>query len=646
MFVLLLVLPLCSFIIICLFSSFFGRNGVLFYSILNMSVVNILSLYMFLLILFNNYSIYLIFNNWFFFLNFDVSWLFRLDALSVSMAYVVSLISLFVHIYSIDYMYGDPNRSLFLGFLSLFTFFMLLLVCSGNMILFFMSWEGVGVCSYLLINFWNSRIIATQSAVKALLVNRVSDLFLFLGLLQLSLLYGSVDFTVVEFCIYLSKYSNIFIFGCFCNMGTICSFFLLVGVVGKSAQLFLHTWLPDAMEGPTPVSALLHAATMVTAGIFLVLRFSFIFEANSYVLQCAGLLGAITILVSGTIGLFQFDIKKVIAYSTCSQLGYMLVACSASVYYVSLYHFTIHAFFKALLFLLAGCIIHSMSNEQDMRKYGGLLYSLPMCFILFLIGSSALVAEPFLSGYYSKEFIIFSLNDVYVSTYNFVYWLSLYGAILTILYSTRSMYLVFFSNFRGFFTHTLSIHELSYILIYPLSILAIFSLFSGYLYSAIFRDGSLFLNFNTSTIHMLSNHYVYDFISLEHNYITIFCNMVFVLLFVFCGYLNSVISTRFYSVIRCFFINKWFFDIVYNRVLVLGTLLSSDNIYNKYLDKGYIETFGPLGMYSSIYYYLGFGNLKNYTIFSDVLYVFIYVLLIFVVLLCSYYFVDLSHIII
>lgn len=636
MFLALLSLPLCSFLIACYGSTFVGRNGILLYTVLNMSVVNIFSLFLLFILLLNNYSLFMNFNCWLGFLELDSTWLFRLDFLSVSMCYIVSLISLFVHIYSVDYMYGDHNRSLFLGYLSLFTFFMLLLVCSGTTFLFFLSWEGVGICSYLLINFWNTRIIATQSAIKALFVNKISDLFLFTGLLILSLLHGSTDIGVIEICSPLLSVESISVLGYTYTTQYLCCVLLFIGVIGKSSQLFLHIWLPDAMEGPTPVSALLHAATMVTAGIFLILRFSFIFDENVNVLQYAGILGGVTIVVSGTIGLFQFDIKKVIAYSTCSQLGYMLVACSASVYYISLYHFTIHAFFKALLFLLAGCLIHSLMNEQDMRKYGGFIYSFPLCFILFIVASSSLVAEPFLSGYYSKELIIFSLNGVYLGSYSFIYWLSLYGAILTVLYSARSVWLIFFSKFRGFINMGRGLHDLTYILIYPLVILGILSLVGGYVYSGIYRDGSVLNVFSSTEHHELSNHYIYDFISMEHNYIVLLCNCTLggILLLYYLS--KTYVYSIYFNTVNCFIINKWYFDTIYNRIGSFSSFFISEHILYQILDKGYIEYIGPLGLYETVSYYARVSFVKNDTILTDVLYVFVYVATSVVVILYSY----------
>ena len=638
MVLLILLLPLISFIILSFFSSYLGRSGVLLYSIFNMSIINLLSLFLFFICFLNNNVIYVILNNWFSFISIDVSWIFKVDVLSISMTFIVTLISLFVHVYSVDYMFADPNRSIFLGYLSLFTFFMILLVCSGNLFIFFFSWEGVGICSYLLINFWNTRILATQSAIKALLVNRISDLFLLSGLVKISLLSTSVDLTIVELCIDYISYDKELLIGCLkYNIIEICCFFLFIGIVGKSAQLFLHTWLPDAMEGPTPVSALLHAATMVTAGIFLLLRFSFIFDSNMYILEISGIIGALTIIVSGTIGLYQFDIKKVIAYSTCSQLGYMLIACSASVYYISLFHFTIHAFFKALLFLLSGCVIHSFSNEQDMRKYGGLLSVFPLCCIMFIVGSSALVAEPFLSGYYSKELIIFSLNDVYLSVFNFVYWISIYGAILTVLYSTRSLWLVFFSYYRGFFTNIFIISELNYILFYPLFILSLMSIFGGYLYSGLYNNGSLFVAFYNSAEHIVIQHYIYDFLLSEHNYLIIIGNMLIVIIILFSHILNNYIYSYKYSICKTFFVNKWYFDNIYNRFFVLNCLLYSEDIFYSYLDKGFIELFGPFGLYSSVNYYSSnISAIKNYSLYTDIIYVLIYCFICIIALLCSY----------
>ena len=637
-----LFLPLLSFLIICFFSSYLGRGGVLLFSLLNMSIINLISFSLFILILLNNYCIYLNMNYWMYFVQFDTSWVFSIDLLSISMSFVVTLISLFVHIYSVDYMYSDPNRSLFLGYLSLFTFFMLLLVCSGNLFIFFLSWEGVGICSYLLINFWNTRVLATQSAIKALLVNRVSDLFLFIGLLELSILNSSAEISVLEILTYISYDGSLN--DSSINMQLLCSLFLFIGVVGKSAQLFLHTWLPDAMEGPTPVSALLHAATMVTAGIFLMLRFSFLFDNNILLLQLAGILGSFTIIVSGTIGLFQFDIKKVIAYSTCSQLGYMLVACSASVYYISLYHFTIHAFFKALLFLLSGCIIHSFSNEQDMRKYGGLLSAFPLSCILFIVGNSALVAEPFLSGYYSKELIIFSLNDVYVSTFNFVYWLSLYGAVLTILYSFRSLWLVFFSNLRGSFILVFGFYDLSFILLYPLSILGLYSIFSGFLFSSLYQDSSIYICFINNVYHILPNHYFYDFLMYEHNYLMIYCNFILIILFLSYIYIHMLVSSLDYSILRGFFINKWFFDIIYNRLFVINFLSLSENIFYKYADKGYIEILGPMGLYCSAHRAMYVSTVKDHSIYTDTIYIIGYIVILFTCLLSSYHFFEIISI--
>ena len=315
----------------------------------------------------------------------------------------------------------------------------------------------------------------------------------------------------------------------------------------------------------------------------------------------------------------------------------MLIACSASVYFISLYHFTIHAFFKALLFLLSGCIIHSFSNEQDMRKYGGLLFMFPFLCILFIVGTLALIAEPFLSGYYSKELIIFSLNDTYISVFNFIYWIALYGAILTILYSFRSLWLVFFGQLRSSFNQIQGFSDLSCILIYILGILGCLSLFSGYFFSALYRDGSFHFSMGINNNHVLLNHYIYDFLKYEHNYLMIYSNFFIIILFISYFYIDYLFFSTRYSILKCFFFNKWFFDNIYNRILVLYILVKSENFFNRYADKGYIEFLGPMGLYSVMRYGIKISNFKSYSIYVDTLYVFSYVGILIIILLFSYY---------
>lgn len=322
------------------------------------------------------------------------------------MLLVVTTISSCVHIYSISYMAEDPHIPRFMSLLSFFTFCMLLLITADNLLVLFVGWEGVGICSYLLINFWHTRVEANKSSIKAIIMNRFGDIGIILAICLSFFVFKSVNFaTIFPLVPYFYGMSFIFLGHKFILLDLLCGF-LFIGVIGKSAQIGLHTWLPDAMEGPTPVSALIHAATMVTAGVFLLIRCSPIFEFSPTILMLICLVGSLTTFFAATAGMLQHDIKKVIAFSTCSQLGYMVFACGLSAYNLSLFHLYTHAFFKALLFLSAGAIIHGLYNEQDIRRMGGLIYIMPLTYIFFLIGSLALIGFPFLSGFYSKDAIL------------------------------------------------------------------------------------------------------------------------------------------------------------------------------------------------------------------------------------------------
>ena len=331
--------------------------------------------------------------------DFNVVWSLRYDMLSAVMIIVITTVSAMVHVYSIGYMSHDSSKPRFMSYLSLFTFAMLMLVTADNLIQLFFGWEGVGVASYLLIGFWYHKPTAHTAAMKAFVVNRVGDFGFILGIIAIYSIFGSVYFD--EIFKDVKSLQNIYIklIGFKFNVIALISILLFIGAMGKSAQLGLHTWLPDAMEGPTPVSALIHAATMVTAGVFLVCRMSPLLEYAPFALSVITVVGALTAIFAATIGLTQFDIKRVIAYSTCSQLGYMFFAAGVSAYPASMFHLTTHAFFKALLFLGAGSVIHAMSNEQDMRKMGGIWKKIPVTYTLMWIGSLALAGVPFFSGY-------------------------------------------------------------------------------------------------------------------------------------------------------------------------------------------------------------------------------------------------------
>src|SRR6478672_4313633 len=385
----------------------------------------------------------------------NVDWGFMFDSLTVTMCVVVTFISFLVHLYSTEYMSHDPHLARFMCYLSLFTFFMLILVTADNFVQMFVGWEGVGLCSYLLINFWFTRIQANKAAIKAMLVNRIGDFCLLIGIMLIFVYFKAVDYATVAVLspFFKEKVVNFLSFDVDL-LSTIC-IFLFLGAVGKSAQLGLHTWLPDAMEGPTPVSALIHAATMVTAGVFLVCRCSPMFQLSPVALEFVTFIGATTAFFAASVGLFQNDIKRVIAYSTCSQLGYMFAAAGVSAYNAAMFHLFTHAFFKALLFLSAGAVIHSMHHEQDMRKMGGLAKAIPFTWTMMLIGNLALSGAgiPVLhigsAGFYSKDAIIDVDFAGSTGMDKYAFMMTAIAALMTSFYSWRQFLMTFHGRYRG-----------------------------------------------------------------------------------------------------------------------------------------------------------------------------------------------------
>ncbi|HAI31007.1 MAG TPA: NADH-quinone oxidoreductase subunit L, partial [Thalassospira sp.] len=354
--------------------------------------------------------------------SFDASWSLRIDTLTCVMLIVVTGVSSMVHIYSIGYMSHDPDKPRFMAYLSLFTFAMLMLITADNLIQLFFGWEGVGLASYLLIGFWYSKPSASAAAMKAFIVNRVGDFGFALGIFAVYVLFDSVQFDVIFGNAEEVAGATLMFLGHEFSALEITCFLLFIGAMGKSAQLGLHTWLPDAMEGPTPVSALIHAATMVTAGVFMVARLSPIFEYAETTLMIVTIVGASTAFFAATIGCVQNDIKRVIAYSTCSQLGYMFFACGVSAYSAGVFHLMTHGFFKALLFLGAGSVIHAMSDEQDMRKMGGIAKMVPLTFAVMVIGTLAITGVPGFAGYYSKDLILESAYAAHTGVGLYAFW--------------------------------------------------------------------------------------------------------------------------------------------------------------------------------------------------------------------------------
>ena len=415
----------------------------------------------------------------------EVSWALRVDTLTAVMMFVVNVVSSMVHVYSVGYMSHDPHKPRFMAYLSLFTFFMLSLVTADNFVQLFFGWEGVGLMSYLLIGFWFGRPSANAAAIKAFVVNRIGDFGFMLGIFGVFFAFGTLDFDTVFAAVpdvagrtfnFLSMELDI--------VTTLC-LLLFVGAMGKSAQIGLHTWLPDAMEGPTPVSALIHAATMVTAGVFMVARLSPMFEFAPVALTVVAFVGGTTAFFAATIGLTQFDIKRVIAYSTCSQLGYMFFAIGVGAYPAAIFHLMTHAFFKALLFLGAGSVIHGMDDEQDMRKMGGLYPKMRKTAVLMWIGSLALagVGIPLLgigfAGFYSKDIILESAFAAQTGMGQYAFWAGIAAALMTAFYSWRLLFLTFHGRTRAddhTFDHA---HESPLVMIAPLFVLAAGALFSG-----------------------------------------------------------------------------------------------------------------------------------------------------------------------
>lgn len=412
--------------------------------------------------------------------NFTVKWALRIDQLSVVMMCVINIVSACVHIYSVGYMSHDKAKARFMAYLSLFTFAMLMLVTADNLLQLFFGWEGVGLASYLLIGFWNHKHSANAAAQKAFIVNRIGDFGLALGIMATFVVFGSVEFGKIFENPELYAETTMNFLGYEFHALTVICLLLFMGAMGKSAQLGLHTWLPDAMEGPTPVSALIHAATMVTAGVFLIARFSPVFEYAPAALMVVTVVGALTAFVAATIGMTQYDIKRVIAYSTMSQLGYMFFALGVSAYGAAMFHLVTHAFFKALLFLGAGSVIHAMSDEQDMRNMGGIWKKIPLTYAFMWIGSLALAGIPPFAGYFSKDIVLESAWADHTWFGNFAFWMGIAAAFMTAFYTWRMLLMTFHGKPRASEKVMSHIHESPMIMILPLLVLATGAVMGGF----------------------------------------------------------------------------------------------------------------------------------------------------------------------
>ena len=599
MYLLIIFIPLLSTIITGFFGKLLTKEGTTRLASSSILITCLISYFVFYEVCYCDCPCYITLSPWIIAGSFKLYWDFVFDSLTVIMLVVVLTISTVVHIYSISYMSHDPHINRFMSYLSLFTFFMIILVTANNYIQMFVGWEGVGLCSYLLINFWYTRIQANKAAIKAMLVNRVGDINIIFAIVTIFFVFKSVDYSTVFALAYNFVNSTINIFNYNIPVLNLICIFIFIGAVGKSAQVGLHVWLPDAMEGPTPVSALIHAATMVTAGIFVICRSSFIFEYAPIALTIVTIIGAITTFYAASIGLVQNDLKKVIAYSTCSQLGYMIFACGISSYNISIYHLANHAFFKALLFLSAGSVIHAMNDEQDMRKMGGLLKILPFTYAMFLIGSFALLGFPFLSGYYSKDLILELSFATFTIPGHFAYILGTFAAFFTAFYSIRLLILTFITKTNAYKQIINKAHDAPLLLGLPLLILSIFSIFIGYFSKdMIVGLGSTFwgnsLNILFENNQMIDAEFL-PFIIKIFPILSATSGLILACLLYtnFTKYLNYLTKNNLFRNIYLFLNKKWFIDKLYSEVIYQKILYISYNPLYSVFDKGIYNILGP-----------------------------------------------------
>jgi NADH-quinone oxidoreductase subunit L len=528
-----------------------------------------------------------------------IEWALRIDTLTAVMLVVVTTISAFVHLYSIGYMAEDPHRPRFFCYLSLFTFAMLMLVTADNLAQLFFGWEGVGLMSYLLIGFWYQKPEANAAAIKAFIVNRIGDFGFSLGIFALFMMTGAIDFDTVFAQAPSLTGKTIHVLGSNFDALTLICLLLFMGAMGKSAQFLLHTWLPDAMEGPTPVSALIHAATMVTAGVFMVARLSPLFELAPHAQTFVTFIGATTAFFAATVALVQNDIKRIIAYSTCSQLGYMFVAMGVGAYSVGMFHLFTHAFFKALLFLGSGSVILAMHHEQDIRHMGGLKEKLPFTYWTMLIGTLALTGFPLTAGYFSKDAIIEAAYAGHNAMAFYAFWMTTIAAALTGFYSWRLMFLTFHGRAHDHH-HLEAARESPLVMTIPLGFLAAGSIFSGFPFQELFTGPGVKEFFGDSLTFAQGNHLLEDMHHVPYLVAvlpTVMMAIGFAVAWEF--YLRRpqlpAELARQHEPLYRFLLNKWYFDEIYDALVVRPTLWLGRILW-KQGDGWVIDGFGPDGV--------------------------------------------------
>ncbi len=622
---LILFLPLLGAIISGFFGKLLGDRSCEIITSLFVSISTLLSLVIFYRVITVGYEDNIVITTWINSGSLNVNWSINIDALSSVMLVVVTLVSSLVHIYSIGYMSHDPHKARFMSYLSLFTFAMLTLVTSDNFIQLFFGWEGVGLSSYFLIGFWFKKPSANAAAIKAFLVNRVGDFGFALGIFLIFYIFGTVNYNEVfqkipEILEIKLSFLGINIYA----VDLIC-ILLFIGAMGKSAQIFLHTWLPDAMEGPTPVSALIHAATMVTAGVFLVVRCSPIYEYSELALSIITIVGMSTAFFAASVALVQTDIKKIIAYSTCSQLGYMFFAAGVGAYSVAMFHLFTHAFFKALLFLGSGSVIHSFKDEQDINKMGGVWKRLPYTYVLMIIGTLALTGFPLFSGYYSKDAII---EFAFLRGSNLGYYASSIGvftALLTSIYSWRLIFKTFHGTFNNSKIKIDTVHESPMTMLLPLILLAIGAVFSGIVFKDLFIGHETSYEFWSSSIKFLEplskDHPPSWFLFLTPVLVVISIPLSFYLFLKNKKIVESIVNSN--QSLYLFLKNKWYFDEIYDYIFV-QPLKKIGYFFWKKIDISIIDKFGPDGLSQLIKYF----SLKAVKFQSGYIYQYAFVMLI------------------
>ncbi len=595
-----LFLPLIASIISGFFGRYIGdRNCEIVTSAL-VSISAFLSIYVLYKVIVTQYEENIVIATWINSGSLDVNWSMLIDPLSAVMLVVVTSVSSLVHIYSIGYMSHDPHKPRFMAYLSLFTFAMLMLVTSDNFIQLFFGWEGVGLCSYFLIGFWFKKETANAAAIKAFVVNRVGDFGFALGIFLVFYLFGTVNYSEVFQQIPTIVDKDLSFLGLQVKAIDLICLLLFIGAMGKSAQILLHTWLPDAMEGPTPVSALIHAATMVTAGVFLVVRCSPIYEYSPLILNLITIIGMTTAFFAATVALVQTDIKKIIAYSTCSQLGYMFFAAGVGAYNVAMFHLFTHAFFKALLFLGSGSVIHAFKDEQNINKMGGVWKKLPFTYALMITGTLALTGFPFLSGFYSKDAIIEFAYLKGNTTGYYAAGIGIITAFLTSIYSWRLIFKTFHGDYNNKEIKIEETHESPMIMLLPLFVLSIGAVFAGFLFKDLFigHGDNLFWAESIKFLEPLSTDHPPTWFLLLTPCLVLLSIPIAYYLFVKNKDLpNAIVILN--KPLYNFLVNKWYFDELY-EVLFIKSSKKIGLFLWKFCDGTIIDGFGPDGISSLI----------------------------------------------